>query len=80
MPPRFLLLDEPFTGIHAMAVTEIQRIIRALRDQGPGILVTDHNLPETLAIVDRAIILSDGRIVAEGDPDQIGTRYAGGVG
>jgi len=65
--PRFLLLDEPFTGIDPIAVNEIQEIIKRLRDRGMGILITDHNVRETLAITDRAYIIRDGRILVSGD-------------
>jgi lipopolysaccharide export system ATP-binding protein len=64
--PAFLLLDEPFTGIDPIAVADIQAMIRQLRDRGLGILITDHQVRETLAIVDRAYILNDGQIEVSG--------------
>lgn len=69
--PRFLLLDEPFTGIDPIAVNEIQDIIARLKSRGMGILITDHNVRETLAIVDRAYIIRDGRILVAGDAPTI---------
>ena len=69
--PRFILLDEPFAGIDPIAVIEIQRIIRFLKERGIGVLITDHNVRETLGICDRAYIISDGRVLAEGTPAEI---------
>jgi lipopolysaccharide export system ATP-binding protein len=69
--PRFLLLDEPFTGIDPIAVNEIQEIIKRLKGKGMGILITDHNVRETLAITDRAYIIRDGRILVAGDAPTI---------
>jgi lipopolysaccharide export system ATP-binding protein len=69
--PRFILLDEPFAGIDPIAVIEIQRIVAFLRDRGIGVLITDHNVRETLGICDRAYIISDGSVLAEGTPAQI---------
>lgn len=69
--PAFLLLDEPFTGIDPIAVGEIQIMIRQLRDRGLGVLITDHQVRETLAIVDRAYILSSGDIVVSGTAQEI---------
>ena len=69
--PRFMLLDEPFSGIDPIAVVEIQRIIAQLRDRGIGIVITDHNVRETLSICDRAYIIKDGRIMREGAPEEI---------
>jgi lipopolysaccharide export system ATP-binding protein len=69
--PAFLLLDEPFTGIDPIAVADIQAMIRQLRDRGLGILITDHQVRETLAIVDRAYILNDGRIEVSGTADDV---------
>jgi lipopolysaccharide export system ATP-binding protein len=66
--PAFMLLDEPFAGVDPISVAEIQRIVRHLRDRGIGVLITDHNVRETLNIVDRAYILSDGGVLAEGPP------------
>jgi lipopolysaccharide export system ATP-binding protein len=69
--PAFLLLDEPFTGIDPIAVADIQEIIRLLRDKGLGILITDHSVRETLAIVDRAYILNRGRIEVAGTATEV---------
>ncbi len=69
--PSFILLDEPFAGIDPLAVEDIQQIIRSLRDLGIGVLISDHNVRETLNICDRASIVYDGRIILEGTPDQI---------
>jgi lipopolysaccharide export system ATP-binding protein len=69
--PRFILLDEPFAGVDPIAVIEIQRIIGFLRARGIGVLITDHNVRETLGICDHAYIISDGQVLAEGTPRQI---------
>ncbi len=69
--PRFILLDEPFAGIDPIAVIEIQRIINFLKARGIGVLITDHNVRETLGICDHAYIISDGRVLAEGTPSDI---------
>jgi len=69
--PRFILLDEPFAGIDPIAVIEIQRIIGFLKSRGIGVLITDHNVREMLGICDRAYIISDGRVLAEGTPAEI---------
>ncbi len=69
--PRFILLDEPFAGIDPIAVIEIQRIIGFLKGRGIGVLITDHNVRETLGICDRAYIISEGRVLAEGTPVEI---------
>ena len=69
--PRFLLLDEPFAGIDPISINDIQRITRYLSQHGIGILLTDHNVRETLGICDRAYIVNDGRIIAEGLPSVI---------
>ncbi len=69
--PRFLLLDEPFAGIDPISINDIQHLIHRLSEQGIGILITDHNVRETLGTCDRAYIVSEGRILAEGSPDQI---------
>ncbi len=69
--PRFILLDEPFAGIDPIAVIEIQRIVRFLKSRGIGVLITDHNVRETLGICDRAFIISDGKVLTSGEPDDI---------
>jgi len=69
--PAFLLLDEPFTGIDPIAVADIQLMIRHLRERGLGVLITDHQVRETLAIVDRSYILNDGVIIAEGNAQEV---------
>jgi lipopolysaccharide export system ATP-binding protein len=69
--PRFILLDEPFAGVDPIAVIEIQRIIGFLKGRGIGVLITDHNVRETLGICDRAYIISEGRVLAEGTPSEI---------
>ncbi|HLN84063.1 MAG TPA: LPS export ABC transporter ATP-binding protein [Candidatus Binatia bacterium] len=71
LSPFFLLLDEPFTGIDPIAVAEIQKIVRRLIDSGIGILITDHNVRETLGICDRAYIVNEGTILEEGTPETI---------
>lgn len=71
--PKFLLLDEPFAGIDPIAVGDIQEIVRKLKGQGIGILITDHNVRETLGICDRAHILKDGHIEVAGSADEIAT-------
>ena len=69
--PRFILLDEPFAGIDPIAVIEIQRIIGYLKSRGIGVLITDHNVRETLGICDHAYIISDGTVLAQGTPSEI---------
>ena len=69
--PRFILLDEPFAGIDPIAVIEIQRIIGFLKGRGIGVLITDHNVRETLGICDHAYIISDGEVLARGTPSEI---------
>ena len=69
--PHFILLDEPFAGIDPLAIRDIQEIVKKLRAKGIGILITDHNVRETLGICDRAYILIDGRVLEEGTPAQI---------
>jgi lipopolysaccharide export system ATP-binding protein len=71
MEPKFVLLDEPFAGIDPLSVIDIKRIILHLRDRGIGVLITDHNVRETLDICQRAYIASEGSIIAEGSPDEI---------
>ena len=69
--PRFILLDEPFAGVDPIAVLDIQRIIGFLKERGIGVLITDHNVRETLGICDRAYIINDGRVLDSGKPDEI---------
>jgi len=69
--PRFILLDEPFAGVDPIAVIEIQRIVRFLKERGIGVLITDHNVRETLGICDRAYIINAGTVLASGHPDDI---------
>ena len=71
LEPRFMLLDEPFSGIDPIAVVEIQKIVSQLRARGIGIVITDHNVRDTLSICDRAYIIKDGRIIREGTPEAI---------
>ncbi len=71
LTPHFILLDEPFAGIDPLAVREIQRIIAQLRSRGIGVLITDHNVRETLNITDRAYIINDGKILRDGSPEQL---------
>ncbi|MCF7222473.1 LPS export ABC transporter ATP-binding protein [Marilutibacter chinensis] len=69
--PRLILLDEPFAGVDPISVGEIQRIVRHLKNRGIGVLITDHNVRETLGICDRAYILNDGGVLAQGAPDTL---------
>jgi lipopolysaccharide export system ATP-binding protein len=69
--PRFILLDEPFAGVDPIAVIEIQRIVRFLKERGIGVLITDHNVRETLDICDRAYIINQGSVLASGSPEEI---------
>src|SRR3546814_5360761 len=69
--PRLMLLDEPFAGVDPISVGEIQRIVRHLKNRGIGVLITDHNVRETLGICDRAYILSEGGVLAQGAPDAL---------
>lgn len=69
--PRLMLLDEPFAGVDPISVTEIQRIVRHLKDRGIGVLITDHNVRETLGICERAYILNEGAVLAQGTPDEL---------
>lgn len=71
LTPRFILLDEPFAGIDPLAVVDIQRIVGGLRRQGIGVLITDHNVRETLNITDRAYIINNGKILREGSPEAL---------
>jgi lipopolysaccharide export system ATP-binding protein len=69
--PRFILLDEPFAGVDPLAVLDIQKIIGFLKQRDIGVLITDHNVRETLGICDRAYIINDGSVLAYGKPDEI---------
>ena len=71
MQPRFILLDEPFAGVDPIAVIDIQKIIEFLKSRGIGVLITDHNVRETLRICDRAYIISDGIVLASGSPEEL---------
>jgi lipopolysaccharide export system ATP-binding protein len=70
--PSFLLLDEPFSGIDPIAVLDLQKIIFDLKGSGIGVLITDHNVRETLSVTDRAYIINEGRIFRTGTPEQLG--------
>lgn len=72
--PRFILLDEPFAGVDPIAVIDIQKIIAFLKERGIGVLITDHNVRETLRICDRAYIINEGRVLAAGLPDELVTN------
>jgi len=69
--PRFMLLDEPFAGIDPLVLNDIQQIIRQLKDRGLGIIISDHNVRETLSVCDSAYIISDGKIIEHGPPEEI---------
>jgi len=69
--PRFILFDEPFAGIDPIAIIELKKMLKYLKDRGLGILITDHNVRDTLSITDRAYIISNGEILQEGGPDKI---------
>ncbi|MEX0331697.1 MAG: LPS export ABC transporter ATP-binding protein [Puniceicoccaceae bacterium] len=69
--PRFLLMDEPFSGVDPISVSEVQKIVLALKEKGIGVLITDHNVRETLRIVDRAYLLHDGKVLAEGNSESL---------
>ena len=69
--PRFLLMDEPFSGVDPISVAEVQAIVRRLKDRGIGVLITDHNVRETLSIVDRAYLIHQGRVLVSGTPQEI---------
>ncbi len=72
--PQFLLLDEPFSGIDPISVAEIQKIIRALASDGIGVIVTDHNVRETLSVTDYAYLLNEGKLILSGRPDEIASH------
>ncbi len=69
--PRYMLLDEPFAGIDPIAINDIRKLVRKLTDRGIGVLITDHNVRETLGLIDRALIIHDGRVLTEGTPQEI---------
>ncbi|HIC21961.1 MAG TPA: ATP-binding cassette domain-containing protein, partial [Planctomycetes bacterium] len=69
--PSLILLDEPFSGVDPIAVADLQQVIRYLSDQGIGVLLTDHNVRDTLNVCDRSFIIYDGRIIAQGDREEI---------
>ena len=69
--PRFMLLDEPFAGVDPISILDIQQIIQGLSERGIGVLITDHNVRDTLGVCDRAYIVNEGSIIAEGDPDAV---------
>jgi lipopolysaccharide export system ATP-binding protein len=71
MEPRFILLDEPFAGVDPISVLDIQSIINHLRERNIGVLITDHNVRETLGICERGYIMSDGQVIAAGTPDEL---------
>ena len=71
MQPQFILLDEPFAGVDPISVLDIQRIITHLKERGIGVLITDHNVRETLGICERAYIMSEGQVIAKGAPDDV---------
>jgi lipopolysaccharide export system ATP-binding protein len=73
LEPAFILLDEPFAGIDPIAVLDIQRIVAHLKQMGIGVLITDHNVRETLKITDRAYIINNGAILRTGDPQELST-------
>jgi len=69
--PSFMLLDEPFAGIDPIATGDIRALVSHLKERGIGVLITDHNVRETLDIIDRAYIIHDGQVLMEGDPDEV---------
>jgi lipopolysaccharide export system ATP-binding protein len=69
--PAFILLDEPFAGVDPIAVNDIRALVAHLKDRGIGVLITDHNVRETLSIIDRAYILHDGQLLKQGTPEEI---------
>ncbi|MBN2702308.1 MAG: LPS export ABC transporter ATP-binding protein [Methylohalobius sp. ZOD2] len=71
LEPRFILLDEPFAGVDPISILDIQKIIHHLSERGIGVLITDHNVRETLGVCERAYIISQGEVIAAGDPDQL---------
>jgi len=71
--PKFILLDEPFSGIDPIAVLDLQKIISNMKSAGIGVLITDHNVRETLSVTDRAYIINDGKIFRHGSPEELGS-------
>ena len=71
--PKYILLDEPFAGIDPLAVADIQKIIFKLKEKGIGVVISDHNVRETLSVCDRAYIINEGTVLVEGEPDTIAT-------
>ncbi len=71
MDPAFILLDEPFAGVDPISVSDIKQIVRHLRDRGIGVLITDHNVRETLDICEKAYIVGEGHIIAEGSAEDV---------
>ena len=71
MQPSFILLDEPLAGIDPIAIEEIRELIKHIKDRGVGVLITDHNVKETLELIDRAYIMHDGKILMNGKPSEI---------
>ena len=69
--PQFMLLDEPFAGIDPIAIGDIRKLVRQLTARGIGVLVTDHNVRETLELIDKALIIHEGQVLTEGTPDEI---------
>jgi lipopolysaccharide export system ATP-binding protein len=69
--PQFMLLDEPFAGIDPIAISDIRQLVRQLTSRGIGVLITDHNVRETLELIDRALIIHEGRVLMEGAPGEI---------
>ena len=71
MEPKFILLDEPFAGVDPLSVLDIQIIIKSLAERGIGVLITDHNVRETLKVCERAYIFNEGEVIAKGTPEEI---------
>ena len=69
--PQFMLLDEPFAGIDPIAIGDIRKLVRQLTARGIGVLITDHNVRETLELIDKALIIHEGKVLTEGTPDEI---------
>ena len=71
LQPRFILLDEPFAGIDPIALNEIKELVSHLKDKGVGVLITDHNVRETMGLIDRAVLIHEGSVLIEGKPEDI---------